>query len=523
MPRPIYYSERSYDFQINDLAEAYVLERAAVIWDTGMGKSHIGMGLAGLAHEDEEVDLTLIVAEKNKIHEWAADFAKYTTLDAFVYHGPNRLQKLHKYRPSVVVTTYETARNDAAVPVKGPSGRGRTLADGLFLDYLLDHKVMIVYDESTKLGNRSSQLYKSHAYLLRRLRKANPRLRVYGLTATPVERNIETAFNQFRLIDPARMPLVGDFELSAIKGWREIKKGNRVVARVPNWNKDYIPVFSKICAPMIIRRRKTDPDVIEQFPKQVEEVRNVDMKVDHKKLYQLIEGLAWDDEGELADMPGLWTILRQVAGHPASLLWGRSQLATELVAGLGAQYLGQVSSTKSEALLEYLKPLVEGQGAKAMVFTFFGQSVLHALRQDFERAGLPFFVNHGGLSAGEQHETIQAFRRSEHPSVLLTSDAGARGINVPEATYVVEYESALTHATRIQRMNRVHRINSTAASVHCMTFVQTGTVEQRIVDNMLARNAAQDVLLGDAEVDEEAFLSAQDRRLMFSISRKRSK
>jgi SNF2 family DNA or RNA helicase len=158
-----------------------------------------------------------------------------------------------------------------------------------------------------------------------------------------------------------------------------------------------------------------------------------------------------------------------------------------------------------------------------MVFTFFGQSVLPAVRQDLEKAGLQVFVNHGGFGAAEQHENIQAFRTTAEPSVLLTSDAGARGINVPEATYVIEYESALTHAKRIQRMNRAHRITSEAECIHCMTFVLTGTVERPIVDNMLARNAVMDTLLGDNAAEEEAFLSAADRRLMFSLARKRSR
>jgi SNF2 family DNA or RNA helicase len=521
--KPVYRSDRVYEFQVDGIAYGYLLERAAFIWDTGMGKSHAAMGIGGLSFEFEDVDLVLLVAEKNKIHEWAEDFAKYTTLTPYVYHGPTRAKKLDAAGADVVITTYETARNDCAVTVTGPSGRGKTLAEGPFLEWLAGRRVMVVYDECTKLGNRSSQLYKNHAYLLKQLRKKNPGLRVYGLTATPVERDIETAFNQFRLIAPKLMPTVGEFEKNAIKAWREIKKGNRVVARAPIWNRSYIPVFAELCAPMIIRKRKTDADVIAEFPQQVEEVRNVDMRPEEKKLYQLVEGLAWDDEGDLQDVPGLWMILRQIAGHPASLLWGRSELAQELVAGLGAQYLGQVPSAKAEALLEYLKPLVLGQGAKAMVFTYFGQSVLHALRQDLEQAGLPFFLNHGGLSAVEQHKTIQAFRESDEPAVLLTSDAGARGINVPEATYVVEYESGLTHSKRIQRMNRIHRIDSEAACVHCMTFVLTGTVERQIVDNMLARNAVQDALLGDDVADEEAFLTAADRRLMFSISRKRSK
>ena len=524
--RPIYHSDRTYDFQVDGIAYGYLLGRAAAIWDTGIGKSHLAMGITGLAFEDAEIDCALIVCERNKLHEWDEDFTAFTTLTPFIYHGPNRMKKLlAAERPDVIITTYETSRNDSATVETGPSGRGRALRNGPFLEQLFDRCPMVVYDESTKLGNRSSQLYKAHAHLLRQLRKANPDLRVLGLTATPVESNVETAFNQFRLIDPARMPKVGDFEEMMIKGWREIKSPQgRIVARAPIWNRDRLDEFAQICAPMILRKRKTDPDVIDEFPKQVEEARFVDMKPEHKKLYQLVEGLAWDDEGDLQDVPGLGAVLRQVAGHPGALLWGHSRLAQELVAGLGAQYLSSVPSSKSEALLEYLRPLVLGQGAKVMVFTFFGQSVLHALRQDLDQAKIPLVLNHGGMSAREQHEAIQGFRQREDAAVLLSSDAGAKGINVPEASYVIEYESARTHAGRTQRMNRAHRITSKEAgveSVHCMTFVLTGTIERMIVDDMLTRNATQDTLLGDDEA--EAFVSAADRRLMFSLARKRSR
>jgi SNF2 family DNA or RNA helicase len=103
--------------------------------------------------------------------------------------------------------------------------------------------------------------------------------------------------------------------------------------------------------------------------------------------------------------------------------------------------------------------------------------------------------------------------------VLLASDAGARGINVPEATYVVEYDVA-THAVRLQRMNRSHRIDSTAETVHCMSFVLDGTVEEDIVGRMLERNHTADTLLGDTDAGED-FISAADRREIFESRRKR--
>jgi SNF2 family DNA or RNA helicase len=517
----MYFSERVYDFQADGIAEAYLMKRRMAVFDTGLGKTHLAMGTAGLAFEDGEIDLTLIIAEKNKIREWVADFKKFTRLEPVLYHGTGRerrLEKAHKAgKAQVVVSTYETIRNDCAAFLKNPGGRGIVIRDGKLMPFLRGRKILAVYDEMAKLGaSRSSKLYKGHHYLLKELRKLDPDLRVLGLTATPISRDWENAFNELRLVEPGQMPTVTGFDDLMVRS-------RHPVYGTATWRTENIPAFVSLCEPLIIRKRKTDPDVIEEFPKQIEEVRQVEMGKAQRELYELVEGLAWDDAGNFQEVPGLYVALRQLAGHPASIIHSAangSQIPQMLLEGLGEDFLRSVPSAKTEALLEYLRPLVLGQGAKVMVFTYFGQSVLRELARELSDAGIPMYLNHGGLTGKAQHDAIDAFRTSSGPGVLLSSDAGARGINVPEATYIVEYESALSYANRTQRMNRSHRIDSTAASVHCMTFVLDGTVEETIVSSMLARNEATDTLLGDTDAGED-FVSAGDRRRLFSMARAR--
>lgn len=517
----LYHSPRGlYEFQATGIADGYLRleshgqhDGILVVWDTGTGKTHFGMSLSALLYEDDEIDAVLLVAEKGKIGEWVEDFSRYTSLSTFMHHGTGREKRFTKNgMPDVLVSTYETIKADAARFVKVPGKRGTSIEDGWLLEAYRGKRVLVIYDEVTKLKNRASQNYKAHAHLLKHLSKV-AHLRVVGLTATPVEKDYEDAYNQGRLLRPDLMPTVADFEARFVRGRDPFGR--------PTYKHEAMHEFAALMRPLILRKRKTDPDVIDQFPKQVEESKHLVLSDAQYALYEALEELGQEYLSESEEpMPGLWTCLRQVAGYPEGLVHSQGALAQQLVSAFGADYLREVGSTKSEWLCSWLEPLVLGQGDKAVVFTFFGQSILPLLARDLRAKGMRVFVNHGAMSPAQQTENRVGFRQSAQPAVFLTSDAGARGLNLPEALYVVEYESALTFANRTQRLNRIHRIDSTHASVTSMTAFADYTVEDLIAHKMISRNEQHDVLLDDDEAGEN-WISAADRRAMLSISRGR--
>jgi len=502
-----------FEFQEWGIAEAYLRGSAVAVWDTGMGKSHLGMRLSALLVEDDLIDLTIVVAEKGKIGEWVEDYEKFTTLDTRLHHGTGRMKRLEKQGlPQVLVTTYETAKADVAKFIKEPGKRGTAIRPGPLLDIVKPLRVLVVYDEFGKLRNRTSANYKAHAYLVKELRKAHKDTRVIGLTATPIERDWEDAFNQFRLTRPDLMPTVKDFEDYFVK-YRDI------YGRA-TYHKARMPDFVAMCQPIIMRKRKTDPDVIDQFPKRTEQSRHFTMGDTQRKFYEMVEGL---QEGEDEPIPGLWTVLRQIAGHPSALIHAARKpdggmLSKMLVEELGEDYIRSIPSVKSDGLIEYMKPIINGQGAKAVVFTFFGQSVLPVLATELRAAKFKVFTNHGGMTVDEQTSQRKAFRAYDAPAIFLTSDAGARGINLPEAYYVTEYESALTYANRTQRLDRIHRIDSKAETCTCMTFLLDTTIEVPIIERVIERNEQHDQLLGDDDAGEN-LMTAKERMAALQVAR----
>lgn len=497
-------------FQADGVLTAYTRSGHLLCWDAGTGKSVGAIALSVLCVQDGLADLVLVVCERNKRKEWVADFEADTDLTVRMHHGPGREKRLERLgMPQVLVTTYETAKTDCAV-LSGP----RSYQPGYLLEAMRGRRVLVIYDECAKLRNRSSANYKTHDFILKTLRKWYPATKVLGLSATPLEKGYEDGYNQLRLLVPDQMPLVKDFEKACIYYRDPFGR--------PKYNYNGIEEFMKVVEPNITRKRKTDPDVIAQFPPLTEEFRFIEMAPAQRKFYEMAEDLAFE-MGE-GDDSGTWPTLRQIADHPASILHsaakeGGSRFAKEIVDVLGAQHLLSLPSAKADELKHYLTTIVE-QDAKAVVFTFFGQSVLHDLERILTDHGLTVFTYHGGKTAAENELSKDIFKSFEGGAVLLSSDGGARGINLPEATYVIEYESALTHAMRVQRMNRAHRINSALGPVTAMTFITEGTIEENIFQNVLARNDSHDVFAGDLDAGEE-FTSAADRRTILALARER--
>lgn len=496
--------------QQDGVVDTYTTGSGLIVADVGIGKSVIAMAVAALLFEDEAADLVVLACKQNKIIEWEEDLAAFTTLTYRTHHGPARARQLERHGlPQVLISTFETLRSDFAHFAVPPGKRRKAAHDGPLLTALLDaqaegRRVLVVYDEiSDKLRNRSSQMYKAHEHALNRLRAAQSDLRAVGLTATPLSTSYEDGFNLLRLLVPAAMPMVGEFEKVVVKSRDDYGR--------PRYRDDGVEAFIALARPYLWRKRKTDPDVREMFPKRVEEFRRITMPEAQAKLYRSVADL---QQAQEQPVPGLHVALRQIAAHPAALIHsarrGTSHLAAQLVAAIGEGALRSIPSGKTDELCAYLAPIIHGQRDKAVVFSAFGPSVLPLLAEALRKEGIRSHLYYGEMSGPEREKTRRAFRSDPDPCVLLTSDAGKDGINLPEATYVIEYESALTYETRTQRFGRIDRINSTAPSITCTTFVLSGTVEEPIVETVMQRNEMAERFQGD--LGAEGHTSAAHRR-----------
>jgi SNF2 family DNA or RNA helicase len=496
----LYYSPRGlYPFQAEDIARAYLGMQSGIpewmfVWDTGLGKSHAAMRLATLGFEDDAVDFVLLVCERGKLKEWQSDFEEFTKLDVRLHHGPRRKRLFHEpFLPQVLITTYETGKADLVQTEQTGRSRRKTLTSGDLLTKILKHsrRPLIIFDEADRLSNRSAMNYRCYEHVLKTFRKQF-KIPVVMLTGTPIRTDWENVFNQLRLLRPASMPLVKEFGNYFVRA-RDMY--GRALYRDHRMGE-----FADLCTGMVLAKSKTDRDVIDQFPATTEEAMWVDLEGEQAKLYELVKGL----DG----VAGQRTALRQICAHPASLLHsateGVSKLTKLLVAEYGEDELRAMPSAKTEALCDYLERVVKHQGAKAVVFTFFGPSVIPHLRAALTARGIP-------VRTHDEDDGIKRFRADPDGCVLLASDAVARGINLPEASYLIEYDMATSYGLRTQRINRASRIGSGGPSLTVRSMLCRDSIEVPLMYGMLRGNHQTDTLLGRGVTGEE-FLTASMRQ-----------
>jgi SNF2 family DNA or RNA helicase len=524
-----------FPFQVEGISKAYLklLESDGSInpllaWDTGIGKSALALAIADLGFQDGEWDRVLLCAERNKLDadEWPKDLSESTDFGWCHYHGDKKKRtKLRDELPQVVLSTYETIKIDCAKKDKVLNQKGREvekIVPGPFTESLIAQgsSVLIIYDEMTKLGNRKSGLYKHHECMISALRKAGVKVRILGLTATPIERGVENYFNIGRLIYPSAMPTVVSFERDYVATkdlW-----GN--YSRFKNLNEDdhvdadVIP-FADLMRPVLLRKRKTDPDVIDQFPRTMEEPPlYVHLGDRHQEFYETVKG---EFEGcDEATERMLFTVMRQIAGHPCSVLLSEGKVAKVIADAVGEPGLRALGAAKCDRLVSRLEPIVKGQGAQVVVFSFF-TSVIPFIQEALESVKPnPITVaTYTGKMGNKARQESKAEWKAGNFEVLLSSDAGARGINLPEGQYALEYEMALTHSNRLQRLNRIHRIDSKHPAVTFQSFIALDTVEEGIANGVLRRNEWSDTLLDDDDPGEN-FITAKQRKKLLKIARR---
>lgn len=514
-----------YGFQADGVARAYWQfvdsEHPAldVLYDTGVGKTIHTIAMAALLVEDNEIDQIIVVAEANKTTDWVRDFEKFSRVEVGAYAGtPTKRAKILSDPPKCMVMTYETGRNDIC-EFKGKKSKA-VVANKMLTEALIGKRVLIVFDEFTKLRSRGNYLYTAWDYLINRvLRRTKQKTMVMGLTGTKLEKSPEDHFNANRLLAPWLSPSVKQFEKDhhgALDYWGNVTE---YVNLTPETTRPGVIPLSERYAPITIRKRKTDPDVIGLFPARVENPpRYIDLAPAHREMYDAVKAMMVEDE---TSEGAAYTILRQIAADPASIIGSRSTLSQTIVDLVGPDALRSMASAKRTEMLRWVE---EGGGCQQVIFTFFGQSVLPLLAEELRKQKYPISVNHGQMDARERQRSQDAFKAGD-TQIFLSSDAGARGLNLGVGEMLLHYELPLLYSTFVQRSDRIHRIGGANLhpSVTIDSMVSKGTIEEGISELLLKRNAWSDAILNpDGFTEDEdpgmEILTAEAREYLWKTA-----
>ena len=300
-----------------------------------------------------------------------------------------------------------------------------------------------------------------------------------ALTGTPVENRLGDLWALFDFLNPGL--------LGSRKVFQSFVKS--LQAREEN---PFAPL-RRLVGPYILRRLKTDREIIGDLPEKTETARYCYLTPAQVKLYgQVVRTMKREMESAV-DIARRGLVLRsllrlkQVCNHPSQLL--------------GDGEYRPADSGKFLRLAEICEELAERQ-ERVLVFTQFREVIdplAEHLATIFGQSGL---VLHGATGVRKRHDLVARFQRDDGPPFFILSlKAGGTGLNLTAASHVIHFDRWWNPAVENQATDRAFRIGQ-RRNVLVHKFMTTGTVEERI-DQMIAekQKLADDILAGDGEVN----------------------
>jgi len=428
--------------------------------DMGLGKTVQVLALEAHLREREPRPPTLIVCPLSVLGNWRREIERFTpSLKVSLHHGAERTPN-----PStdLVLTTYQVAARDA--DVLAATGWDR-----------------IVLDEAQHVKNATG-------VTARALRRLPARHRV-ALTGTPVENRLTELWS------------IADFLNPGILGPASIFRARYSVPVERFSDVDAAARLRRATRPFLLRRVKTDKDVIADLPRKLERRQWCTLTVEQATLYRAVVDemlLKLREPTAGARHKGLVlsaiTKLKQVCNHPAHLLGDGTPLAGR------SGKLDRLEEILANALLD---------GDRVLVFTQFARFGAMLAPYLTGRLGTPVGFLHGGTATGARDAMVARFQARRGPRVMLLSvKAGGTGLNLTAANHVVHLDRWWNPATEAQATDRAYRIGQDR-DVQVHTLVCVGTIEERI-DSVMADKRALAGLAVASEHGWLAGLSTQD-------------
>lgn len=429
--------------------------------DMGLGKT-----IQVLAHLCDAPGTSLLICPLSVLLNWQREATEFTPhLRIHVHHGAHRSNEADLVaamaQHDMLITTYAVARADGAALSTIPWSR-------------------IILDEAQHIKNPETQTSRT-------IRAIPARHRI-AMTGTPVENRLDELWS---IMDFLCHGLLGSRTAFRRQYAQPIEKRQDPLART---------ALQRVIAPLLLRRKKTDPGIVCDLPPKIEMMEPCRLTVEQAALYQAqltatrqhLQQQDLDDTQRRTSMLAALTRLKQICNHPAHFLNEPGPLPGR--------------SGKLMRLMSLLRTILANRES-VLIFTQFTAMATRLQQAIEDRFQCSVPVLHGGLSPQQRQTLIDAFQAGNSPVFVLSLRAAGTGLTLTAAQHVIHYDRWWNPAVEDQATDRAWRIGQTQR-VHVRKLVCVGTIEARIDALIREKRALADGLfhphslggLSDAEL-----------------------
>jgi hypothetical protein len=427
--------------------------------DMGLGKTIQLLALLQWEkeHEKHRRSPSLLICPMSVVGNWYREAKKFTPqLKVMIHHGPNRdtgatfHHRIQNY--DIVLTTYQLINRD----------------QDLFFEASWQR---IALDEAQNIKNSATQ--QTQAIL-----KLSAKHRI-TLTGTPIENHLGELWSIMEFLNPGLLGNLRQFQSRFVTPIEKQK------------NQEKIKALKSMTQPFILRRLKSDGQIIKDLPEKNEFKVYCDLTDEQKKLYRAfvettLQTIEQTEPGNRSAMVlTMLTKLKQICNHPAHFFKDDSPLHNR--------------SGKMMRLAEMLEEALS-EGDKSIIFTQYtemGILLERYLSEIFEEE-IPFI--HGQVTREKREILVDRFQKEKQkPSIMiLTVKTGGTGLNLTAANHVFHYDRWWNPAVENQATDRAFRIGQTK-NVQVHKLIAIGTLEDRIDQLIDAKKELVNQVIGAGE------------------------
>jgi len=429
-----------YPYQREGMLHLAFTERALLADEMGLGKTIQAIAACALLHRLGKAKRTLVVTPASLKTEWEEQIQRFSSLPYHIVFG-RRHQRLAAYdtAPFFTLVNYE-----------------QMLADALDVNARLQPDI-IVLDEAQRIKNWNTKT----AQAIKRLQSRY----AFVLTGTPIENRIDELFSIVAFLDPAVFgPLFRfnrEFYTFDDRGRpEEYRNLDRLHERI---------------RPLMLRRRKAD--VEKELPSRTDRTLFVELSEQQQATY---------DEHSAQVTRLVHTARRRPLTQQEQEKLMRELAMMRMICD--TNYILDAEDRVCPKLAEMETVLDEccaDPDVKVIIFSEWERMLLLA-RELCERLCLGHAWHTGSVPQQRRRGEIQMFKNDPACRVFLSTDSGGVGLNLQNASVVINCDLPWNPAKLEQRIARSWRKHQTR-NVTVINLVSRDTIEHRMLGTLQAK------------------------------------
>lgn len=465
------YQKRGYEWLMHNLK---VNIGSILADDMGLGKTlQVIAALLKLKQDGilSPKNQALIIVPTSLITNWMREIHSFApSLTYCAVHGSAN-SSLSSIKTDIILTSYGTARSRKQ-------------------DFKRRHFLLIVVDEAQAIKNRSTAVHRALAdfnsdYFI-------------AMSGTPVENHLIDYYS------------ILDFTNRGVFGSVESFKKDFAIPIERDHNMETIQRFKNLTAPFIMRRLKSDKNIISDLPDKLTSDQFCVLTDNQVALYQSVVSDTMNKLNEMEDARERSSLvltlihkLRAICNSPAQFEHS-------------CEHYSASDSGKVKRLLELVDSILSADG-KALIFTqsvIMGKYLVEILKEHTGSA--PQFL-HGSVDIKERMQMVDRFQNDPSERLMLLSlRAAGTGLNLTAANFVIHFDLWWNPAVENQATDRAYRIGQ-KKNVQVYRFICANTFEERINEMLNNKRdlANMTVAQGEAWIGD---LSNRQLKELFALS-----